>query len=493
MQVDSRQNDMTLRNGVGTRPPDLATGRRHRIIVSGSIALLLVVAAAALRFYKLGHWSFALDEVATLSETRALFDPAFAPHGSQTFRLPRLVPLGYLVSWASYSLFGADEFGSRVGPAFVGALMVGVVFLLSEAAFGRRTAVVIGLLVALSPAHIFQSQLNRFYSVAALFAGVTLLLGSIAAERPALTWTVLACACAVLSVLSHTVSIVLLPMVCVGVLATRFAENREVPRRDVLVFGVAGVSLCALFLFYVKPLVQGWNRGAEWGYSVGHSVLASVNILGWPLTLLAGLGLILMFEERASRRWYWVSSVCGWAAITVVLPLFVPYHAWYTFPFALSGLVLAGFATSDIYRRLRPTRPLASVVWLCVALGLNLPSVISHFEDGSRVDMRTAAHYVSDHWQPEDRVATVRIETFRYYAGNREPAFALPSGEEATGMLEHLAAGNARLWIVVDSTRGGLPNGLQRWLLANTSHRLHVKAKRLDYFENAMDVFVLER
>jgi hypothetical protein len=65
--------------------------------------------------------------------------------------------------------------------------------------------------------------------------------------------------------------------------------------------------------------------------------------------------------------------------------------------------------------------------------------------------------------------------------------------DDAITVLRQLAAGHGRLWVVVGSTRGGLPDGLQRWLLANTSHRLHVNAKRLDYFENTMDVFVLER
>jgi hypothetical protein len=217
-----------------------------------------------------------------------------------------------------------------------------------------------------------------------------------------------------------------------------------------------------------------------------------VNVLGWPVTLLAGLGLVLMSAERSGRRWYWLSALCAWAVVTVALPLVVPYHAWYAFPFALGGLVLAGFAISDIYGRLRPTSRPASVTWVCIALGMNLPSLVSHFVDGSRADMRSAAHYVSSHWQPDDRVATVRIETFRHYAANREPAFALSTGDEATGVLERLIASKGRLWIVVGSTRGGLTSGLERWLLANASHRHRVSRKRFDYFENAMDVFLIE-
>ena len=87
---------MTFREVRVLGAADSPAGSRHRMIVSGSIALLLVVAAAALRFYRLGHWSFALDEVATLSEVRALLDPTFAPSDSQIVPLPRLVPLGLM-------------------------------------------------------------------------------------------------------------------------------------------------------------------------------------------------------------------------------------------------------------------------------------------------------------------------------------------------------------------------------------------------------------
>lgn len=457
---------------------------------SAGIALLLVVVAASLRFYKLGHWPFAFDEVETLSETRALFDATSASPESQTYRLPRLVPVGYLVSWLGYSLFGADEFGSRVAPALVGAAMVGLVFLLGQTSLGRRAAIMIALLTTLSPAHVFQSQQNRFYAVAAFFAACTLLLGAVAAQRSALAWSVAACGLAVLSLFSHTVNAALFPMVCAGVLAARYVEEGTMRRPVVLVFGITGVILFGLALFHVGPLMHGWNQGAEWGYSVGHAVLASVNLLGWPVFLLAGLGLVLMFGERTRQFWYWLSCVSGWAAATVLLPLVVPYHPWYVFPLALGGLVFAGYAISEVYGRLRPTKPLASVVWVCLALGLNLPAVVSHFVDGSRIDMRVAAHYVRDNWQPDDRVATVRIETFRYYAGCCEPATSLASEREALAALEQLTVRGGRVWVVVGSTRSGLPVDLERWLLGNTTHRLHVQRRRFDYFENTVDVFL---
>jgi 4-amino-4-deoxy-L-arabinose transferase-like glycosyltransferase len=462
-------------------------------IASSLIALLVMAVAGALRFHRLGDWPFALDEIVTGAEARALFDPLVAPSDSQISRLPKIVPVGHIISWVSVSVFGADEFGSRVGPAVMGTLMVGAVFLLAEKQFGRRTATIIALLLASSPSYVFQSQVARFYSAAAFFAGMTMLLGGLAARTGAVTWIVLACTFAWVSLLTHTATIVLFPMLCLGVLAARHADTGAVHRGIVLTLSVAGILVCATVLLYVKPLIDGWNTGASWGYSVTHATLASLNILGWPMTLLAGLGLLLMFEGGRGQRWYWLCAIGAWAATTVVLPLLVPYHAWYAFPLSLSGLVLAGYAISDIYGRLRTTGRLAGVLWVGVVLGLNLPSLASHYVDGSRTDIRTAARHVTELWGSGDLVATTRVDTFRYYTEAKLPLVGLRTGDAAVPELEALTAGGHRVWVVLESTRGGLSPHLHRWLLANTRHRFRVSRKRFDYYENAVDVYMFDR
>jgi hypothetical protein len=453
------------------------------------MTLALIAGALAVRFHRLGDWPFAFDEVPTLEEVQTLADPSSAAPESQAFRLPRLIPVGYLFSWAGIRLFGADEFGSRVVPALLGAAMVGLVFGIGRLSLGRGTALAAALLTALWPAHVFQSQQNRFYMAAALFASVTMLCGSVAAARPRLRWIVLACAAATLSVLSHTVTAVLLPAVGLGVLAARYAEGRSPSRSELLAFSAGAAVIGLLFLVYLLPLASGWNRNAAWGYSVGHSVLASVNMLGWPVALLAGLGLVLMHQERKSQAVYWLACLGAWGGITLVLPLRGAYHAWYAFPFASCGLVLAAFAVSTISERLARIRPAAGVLWVCAACMLNLPSLASHFVDGSRPDMRTAARYVAERCTTGDRVATIRAATFRYYAPGCAGVQGLPASGNVRAALERLARGDSRVWIVVDSTRGGLPGDVHQWLLAHASHALHVQRTRFDYFEYTVDVF----
>ena len=449
---------------------------------------MLVSAAVSLRFYKLGEWSFGGDEVATLQETRAFVDPRASPPDSQIFRLPRAIPVSYLANYVGYALFGWNELGTRTISALAGACLVGAVFLLGEIGLGRRTALIAAALVTMSPAFIQQAQTNRFYSMTALIAGTTTLAGSVAVVRPNLAWVVATAAGSVVAALTHTVAVVLTPVLAVGLLASR---ERRASRSVVLVFAVTAAVLGALYLLHLKRLLYGWNEDAPWAYSPAHSILAAVNMLGWPVALLAGLGVVLMFEDRSEQRWYWASAVGGWVATIVVLPFVIIYHPWYAFPLALGVLVCAGYAVSDIYGRLSPVRPITGALWLCLVAGLNLPGLASHFTDGSRGDQRAAVAYVNTHWETNDRVATTSVRTFSYYAPDRLPVFPIPRDDRATETLEQIGPG--RLWVVVESGRGGPPVAVRDWLTRHATRQFRVSRRRFDYFEYSVDVFLVAK
>jgi hypothetical protein len=388
--------------------------------------------------------------------------------------------------------FGSDEFGCRVVPALSGVFLVGAVFLLGVSAFGPRRALLVALLVALSPVHIFQSQVNRFYSVAALFTGITLLLGAIAAVRSAPRWTALTCVGLVLSVLCHSVLLALYPFLVAGILGTRLAGRHGGVRSALVLLAITGLLLAGFVVFHLLPLVRGWNEGAEWGYSTRHSVLASIHMLGWPVALLAVLGGILLTEGRDPQRFYWLACVSAWAAVSLLLPGMIEYNPRYVFPFALTGVVLAGSAIDVIGDRLRTGMPWAAAGWVIVTLGLGLPSLLSHYVDGSRFDIRAAARYVSEHWEPGDRVVTHSYLTFIHYAPRCEPAFAIPGEANLHEELRRITAAPGRTWFVVTSTGGGPMEPLRGWLLEHAAAREHIEGNRIDDYVNAIDILVVD-
>jgi hypothetical protein len=456
------------------------------------IALSFVLLAGCLRFYKLGDWPFAVDEVPTLEEVQSLVGSSPAAPDSQAYRLPRLIPVGYWVIHLSTAIFGYDEYGSRVLLAAVGAVMVGMVFLLLDPLLGRPAALGTAVLVAIWPEHLFQSQHTRFYSVAAFFSALMVLTGGLTARQGRARWAWAACGAGLLAVLSHTVTAVLFPVVALGALGARFAAGDRRPVALAAAFGTGAVALGVLYLLYLRPLMQGWNAGADWAYSPAHSALAAVSMVGWPVGLLAGLGFVLMWFRQGADRWYWLASGAGCAAAVLALPVVMVFQPSYIFPLVLAALILAGFAVATVYEQLGRVHRVAATVWFVAACSLNLPGLVSHYADGNRYDMRTAAHFVRDHWRPGDTVTAFSVGTFSYYARECQPAVPLPQDESATQVLAKLAGQGGRVWVVVSSARGGLPAGLEAWLLENTTLRLQVERRRFDYAQNTMEVFLID-
>jgi len=297
---------------------------QRRVVLLLILALALL--AAGLRFFRLGDWSFTGDEFATVGEAESLAQPLDGPPTTQHDRLPRLLIASYSLHRLDYALFGSDELGSRVFSALLGTLNVLLVFLVLDRSLGRATALATALLMALWPEHLYRSQENRFYIVATVFAATCMLSGALAVQRHSLLWTALACAAAIGALLSHTVEAVLFGglVLGIGVAAWRAKDTRML--RLLGVVGAGSLFAAGVFVFYVLPLVRGWNNNEAWGFSSAHSVISSVSQFGWPIVLLALLGALSVWKNGGVQEWYWLSWAAVWAAGCLLLPFVLTYH-----------------------------------------------------------------------------------------------------------------------------------------------------------------------
>jgi len=463
------------------------TDRRSLVLIAAALCLL----AAELRFFRLGDWSFHGDELATLDETRSLIAGPDAAANSQIHRLPRLVPVSGYLQLFGHEVFGRDEFGSRVLPALLGTLCVLLVFLLLDQTAGRVTALATALLLALWPEHLYRSQENRFYMIAALFASLTMLSGALAVQRRSYLWTAAACLFAFAAVLSHTLQALLFGglFLAIGLTAWVGRDRQLVRLLGVVLGGAAAAGV--VFVVVLLPVLRGWNSGETWGYSVAHSVFAAISQLGWPVVLLAGLGILSIWKQGDIQTWYWSAWAAVWAGATVVLPFVVAYHPAYVFPLSLGVLVLAGRSIALIYEALREHNVPAAVAWLGLTCVLSLPSLVSYYADGSRYDFRAPAEFVSKHWQPGDRVGSFSPRLLRHYSKDGIEPIGLRVSHTLAD-VQKLSHQGERLWIVIPSSRSGKPEDLDRWLGRHCSLQMRHRPKRFDYYENVTEVFLYE-
>lgn len=148
--------------------------------------VLLVAAAAAIRFSTLGVQSFTTDEGFTVEIARhSLGGVLGAVHRTES-----TPPLYYYLAWFWGQLFGTSEAGMRSLPALLGTATVPACFLATRELFSRAVALSTAALVAFSPLLIWYSQNARAYALLTLLLALDLWLFVRArrGDRRALWW-----------------------------------------------------------------------------------------------------------------------------------------------------------------------------------------------------------------------------------------------------------------------------------------------------------------
>ncbi len=134
------------------------------------VLLLILLVAAALRFYRLNAQSIWFDEGWSIHLAQGTPGEALAQIGSEGHTHP---PGYYFLLWAWVRIWGDSVPAVRGLSVLLGVLTVGLVYVLGRALFDRQTGLVAAGLLAISPAHIIYSQETRMYALLAFcFAGL---------------------------------------------------------------------------------------------------------------------------------------------------------------------------------------------------------------------------------------------------------------------------------------------------------------------------------
>jgi mannosyltransferase len=137
------------------------------------LALIAFVAvAAALRFTRIGHQSFWLDESYTVDLVQRPFGHMLSGVASDE----STPPLYYVLAWLWAKVFGHGEAGLRSLSAVFGTLAVPVAWRAAREWFDApRAGLIAAALVAFNPFFVWYSQEARSYALLVLMAAFTLL------------------------------------------------------------------------------------------------------------------------------------------------------------------------------------------------------------------------------------------------------------------------------------------------------------------------------
>jgi uncharacterized membrane protein len=250
--------------------PDSAGHSRRRLSSDGIFYLVLtgiITAGFLIRINQLGRDDLWLDEAFTgfIALTREWI---------AYLRVDNTPPLYYLIQRGWCDLVFCSEFGLRLTSALAGTAFIALAGVFCRQLCGRKAALLIALVAALSPIHVYYSQEARVYSILLTVLLLFLYLQwRVIAGRAAMGGTVLLFITSAAALYLHYFSLVVVGT-CLCVYAVEAASGaRRVPPRYFLAVG-ASLAVFIPWLFFSIFSQQATSSELHWiaDYFAGKSV-----------------------------------------------------------------------------------------------------------------------------------------------------------------------------------------------------------------------------
>ena len=449
--------------------------RRTRFVL---ILSVILAAATALRFYRLDHFSYWLDEI---------LEVHFSQGTWQEFWKGRRVdvlhpPLDYLVI-RGLEPFHPPDWVRKVPAALwgLGTIFVFGGFIARRA--GRRPALLAMALLAFAPFHVRYSQELRPYSLGLLLLCTSMLCLELVLERPtplraaAFLLACLACAYTLYfaAVVLSIAGAAMLAEDCFSISAERRRNARRVLSRSPL-------FLLGFLLAYLPWLIV--MTGASKRVPVAPALALSLDRFertlsfftfasnggvppgagGLAYAALMAAGAVMALR-RPGLRFLVCWAVLGAAAIEIfhlLRPL--PYEASRHFlPAGLALIALAALAMSTLFddRRWR----LPGAVLLTVVMLLDARELVSYYRAG-RPDWRPLGEFLGRETKMSERVLSENSAAqicADFYFRSSAPAVQRPRILVAPDVLsvESLWPPASRAWLILGG--GPVNSALHRW------------------------------
>lgn len=356
--------------------------------MSGKLArrgplLLILLTAAATRFYRLAGQSLWADE----GNSVALAHRTFAEIARRT-AFDIHPPLYYWLLKIWVALFGDSEIGLRSLSAVLGVGLVYLIWWLGRRFFGRRVGLPAALLAAVSPFQVYYAQEARMYmlltllgllSIAAAGQWITLPPGKSRYTKSLVAGLYIAAATA--GLYTHYAFPLILLTANGGALLWLWNQKQG---RLWKIRGWLGLQLLPLLL-YLPWLPIAWRQLTTWPAEPQTAALPAILAtiattlaagLAWPFQgeafITAGLALTLLPSILATRTAYRRNPT--------LQPLLVMLWLWFLLPVLLTVLI---FSPAFLKFLLVAAPPLTLLVALAVDYLLTNPDPNQRYTDSS--------------------------------------------------------------------------------------------------------------
>ena len=277
-------------------------------------------------------------------------------------------------------------------------------------------------------------------------------------------------------------------------------------------WAIAAFVVAVLIVMRFIPILYGWvaehDRNPGSGQFLLRNnppglkqliyILAFVDSLTVPLTIIAILGFYLLWRSGYRLLSMYLSSVVGFPILFLTLiSLRTPVSQYYLLPtvpifFLTAGFFLDRLASTEWTVRSKWVVP-AALTAIVIAAGL--PTLASDYRDGRRYNFRRVALWLQSRLAPGDLVFSDQPMVLAHYLNGAEvQRLRLPEPLDEA-MRKHPGTGKAAaLWIVAPAASHAFratlkEGGLIDWIYPHCQLQNTVGVGRVDYRQEYLQVY----
>lgn len=393
----------------------------------------ITVLASFLRLYRIGEWSFWVDEAHTFRDATSDFAQFRQSHVAR-YPLSFLLLRGML-----WILPSTGEGWLRLPFAFFGIATVPALAFVARGMVGRTAALLAATLLAMSPWHIYWSQNCRSYAMVCFLA--VLAMGaffeatrrhSVLLGATTVVLTVLAGAChpsAYLLMGAYLAYWTLSRLLSTG---SAQADAVRSPLEKWLPWLILA-AIVAMAPFIVSGI--SYFARAKPGFSLLHLVQTTVYFVRAPM-IVAAIGGFLWLLHRGEHTAFFLACWILAPLVVLSIPMFgvTAQYAFYTLPAfcLLAGAALRGFVAHITERTLLGHAMRAVPLGILAADALGYGVMYYGSQHGDRPNWRAARDWIDRHAGPQRFVLTTNGPSMCYYL---DPEHMLPNESEVVKQM----------------------------------------------------------
>lgn len=382
--------------------------------------LLLLAAitalAAVLRLYKLGEWSFWIDEIFTINRAQAHY-------GSIDLIIKNIppvrnwIPTSVILTAGAINLFGVSEWSVRITPAVMAILTFPIFYFSFRKIIDKNVLFISLLLLAVSTWHLEWSQNARFYTNLMLFYTLALISFFYGIERDRPIFILFYIVFFYLAGSERLFAAFLMPVVVSYILILKFLpfekpagyRARNIILTLIPIFAGLLVELLSLAINKTSRFLGDFDWFLQYNIDDPFRLLIFIVFeLGVPLVSFALLtGIYLLIKKNRLGLLLLLNAVLPVVLLMALNPILFTKtrYVFFTLP---SWIILVSTGIWEVYSGLKAHGKILAIGLFMIFFAHSVSATLLYYQvnNGNRLDWRAAFEIANQRRSPTDELVT---------------------------------------------------------------------------------------